>query len=130
MQEIAFVSIEEVVIIHEKMIEIGGGASGIRDIELLHSAIERPKASFSDKYLYNSILKMGSAMLQSLVKNHPFVDGNKRTAFFATLRFFEKNDLSFSIKINEITPFMVSVTTESLTVKEISNWFSARKKSS
>lgn len=128
MRKIEFVSLEEAVIIHEKMIEIGGGTSGIRDIELLHSSIERPKASFSDKYLYKSILEMGSAMLQSLAKNHPFIDGNKRTAFFATLRFFEKNGLAFSIKKNEITPFMVSVTTESLTVKKISNWFSVRKK--
>lgn len=130
MQKIAFVSMEEVVIIHEKMFEIGGGSAEIRDIELLHSAIERPKASFSDKYLYGSILEMGAAMLQSLVKNHPFIDGNKRTAFFTTLRFFEKNGLAFSIKKNEITPFMVLVTTKNLTVKKISSWFSVRKKGS
>lgn len=88
MQEIAFISIEEVVIIHEKMIEIGGGSSGIRDIELLHSAINRPKTSFSDKYLYSSVLEIGSAMLQSLVKNYPFIDGNKRTAFFYCIALF------------------------------------------
>lgn len=130
MQEVAFVSMEEVVIIHEKMIEIGGGSSGIRDIELLHSAIERPKASFSDKYLYNSRLTMGSALLQSLVKNHPFIDGNKRTAFFTTLRFFEKNGLSFSLKEREIVSFIVSVATKNLSVEEIAHWLNVRKKSS
>ncbi|MEX0895599.1 MAG: type II toxin-antitoxin system death-on-curing family toxin [Patescibacteria group bacterium] len=126
MQNIAFISIEEVVIIHERMIEIGGGSSGIRDIELLHSAIERPKASFSGKYVYNSVIEMGSAMLQSLAKNHPFVDGNKRTAFFATLRFFEKNNYRFALKNSEIVTFMVSVDTKSLSVEEITDWFNER----
>jgi death on curing protein len=124
MSDILFISIEEVVVIHEKMIEIGGGSSGIRDIELLHSAIERPKASFGGKYLYSSVLGMGSAMLQSLVKNHPFVDGNKRTAFFATLRFFDKNDLHFVFQSKEIVSFMVKVDTQSLSVNEIADWFS------
>lgn len=121
-----FVSIEEVVIIHEKMIEIGGGLSGIRDIELLHAAVERPKASFGGKYLYRSTFEMGAAMLQSLVKNHPFIDGNERTVFFSTLRFFEKNDLSFRISSTEIVDFMVSVDTQSLAVKAIADWFETR----
>jgi death-on-curing protein len=124
MNDIVFVSIEEVVVIHEKMIEIGGGSSGIRDIELLHSAIERPKASFSDRYLYNSVLEMGSAMLQSLVKNHPFIDGNRRTAFFVTLRFFEKNNLHFVFQNREIVSFMIRVDTRNLSVHEIADWFS------
>ena len=67
-------------------------------------------------------------MLQPLVKNHPFIDGNKRTAFFTTLRFFEKNGLNFSFKKSEIASFMVSVATKSLSVKKISNWFNANRK--
>ena len=126
MDDIVFVPIEEVVVIHERMIKIGGGSSGIRDIELLHSAIERPRASFSGEYLYKSVLEMGAAMLQSLVKNHPFVDGNKRTAFFATLRFFERNGLKFHMKNKELVDFMVKVDTENLTIKEIVMWFEKR----
>lgn len=123
MDDIVFLSIEEIVVIHEKMVEIGGGSAGIRDIELLHSAIERPKAMFGGKRLYKSLLEMGSAMLQSLVKNHPFVDGNKRTAFFATLRFFERNSISFTFKNDDIVSFMVQVDTKNLSVREIRNWF-------
>lgn len=128
MKDVNFLLIEEVVIIHEKMIEIGGGASGIRDIELLHSALGRPKASFSGDYLYPDILHMGGAILQSLVKNHPFVDGNKRTAFFAALRFFDKNEIEFAFKDVEIVAFMVRVDIDNLSVEEIVKWFKKRRK--
>ncbi len=127
MDDIAFLSIEEVVVIHEKMIEIGGGSHGIRDIELLHSAVGRAKASFGGKYLYTSILEMGAAMLQSLVKNHPFIDGNKRTALFAALRFYERNGLTYDIRSKDIAGFMVNVDTESLSIKEIVDWFEERR---
>lgn len=123
MDKILFLTMEEAVVIHEKMIEIGGGSPGILDLELLHSAIERPKAMFGGEYLYQSILDMGSAMLQSLVKNHPFVDGKKRTAFFSTLRFLERNDQRFSLQSSDIVNFMVRVDTEDLKVTEISKWF-------
>lgn len=108
------------------MIEIGGGSPGIRDIELLHSAIERPKASFGGEYLYSSVLDMGAAVLQSLVKNHPFIDGNKRTAFFATLRFFQRNDHLFTFENKDIVKFIVDVDTKNLSISDIATWFEKR----
>ncbi|MBP9798221.1 type II toxin-antitoxin system death-on-curing family toxin [Candidatus Woesebacteria bacterium] len=126
MDDLEFLLIEEVVIIHEKMIEVGGGSSGIRDIELLHSAIERAKATFGGKYLYNSIFDMAAALLQSLVKNHPFIDGNKRTAFFSMLRFLQKNSLELNVDNDEIVDFMVKVDTENLSIAAISKWVEVR----
>jgi len=126
MDEVHFLSIEEVVVIHDRMIEIGGGAEGIRDVELLHSALGRPKATFSGVFLYSNVFDMAAAMIQSIVKNHPFVDGNKRTAFFGTLRFFEKNGFKFEMKNTEIVDFMVRVDTQNLTVEQISVWFKKR----
>ncbi|MFS8159371.1 MAG: type II toxin-antitoxin system death-on-curing family toxin [Candidatus Roizmanbacteria bacterium] len=123
MTAIYFLSIEEVLIIHEKMIDIGGGSSGLRDIELLHSALGRSQASFGGEFLYNSIVEMGAAMLQSLVKNHPFIDGNKRTAFFSTLRFLEKNGYELKFQDDEIVKFMVEVDTKNLSIKEMSAFF-------
>lgn len=93
---------------------------------MLHSALERPKASFSGKFLYHSLPEMGGAMLQSLVKNHPFVDGNKRTAFFTTLRFLEKNGLLFLLDDKDIVDLMILASTRGLTVKEIGDWFTLR----
>ncbi|MCA9371327.1 type II toxin-antitoxin system death-on-curing family toxin [Candidatus Woesebacteria bacterium] len=121
-----FLTIEEVIVIHDKMIEIGGGTSGLRDIEMLQAAIERPKATFAGAFLYKNTLEMGSALLQSLVKNHPFIDGNKRTAFFSTLRFFEKNNIRLNLKNKEIVYLMIKTDTDSLSVAEIASWFSKR----
>lgn len=117
-----FVTLEEVLSIHEAMIEIGGGREGILDFTLLHSAIERPKAQFGGKFLYSSIFLMAGAMLQSLVKNHPFADGNKRTAFFTTLRLLEKNGYTFQASKKTIIDFMVSVDINKLAFEEIALW--------
>lgn len=65
------------------MIKRFGGTPGIRDITLLESAIARPQASFEQKDLYSEIFVKAAALMESLLKNHPFIDGNKRTAFTA-----------------------------------------------
>lgn len=123
MQRLYFPTIEEVVAIHDRLIEIGGGSPGIRDIGLLHSAVERPKTSFAGKYLYSSLFQMGASLLYSLANNHAFVDGNKRIAFFTALRFFDKNEITFIIKNNEIVSFMVNVVENKLEIEDIEVWF-------
>lgn len=110
------------------MIEVGGGRAGIHDFTLLHSAIERPKAQFGGKYLYSSIWQMAAAMLQSLVKNHPFEDGNKRTAYFSTMRFLRINGYRLHAETKEVIPFMRSVDVENLTLEQIAAWFKKNTK--
>lgn len=117
-----FISLDEVVVIHDQMIMIGGGSGGVKDFSLLHSAVERPRAQFGGKYLYESVWEMAGALLQSLVKNHPFADGNKRTAYFSCLRFLNKNRIDLFVKRKDILEFMVSVDVEDLEVKEIAEW--------
>lgn len=81
-----YISIEEVLVIHDMMLEVAGGREGVRDFALLHSALERPRAGFGGEEMYETVwLKVG-ALIQSLVKNHPFSDGNKRTPLFCGLR--------------------------------------------
>ena len=121
--DISFLTIEDVIVIHEKMLDIGGGSSGLRDIELLYSALGRPKSSFSGTYLYPSIYKMGASLLHSLANNHPFIDGNKRTAFFSTALFLRKNDIEIKTNTEEITSLMIQVTTKDLSIKNIADWF-------
>lgn len=123
-----FITLDEVLAIHDRMIEIGEGKEGIHDFTLLHSAVERPKAQFSDKYLYPSIFLMAAALLHSLVKNRPFNDGNKRTAYFSTVRFLQKNKYILAPKEKEIVSFMVKVDTENKTVEEISDWLKKHTK--
>lgn len=124
-----FLLLEEVLAIHEQMLEIGGGREGIRDFTLLHSAIERPKAQYSGQDLYPSIWLMAAAMLQSLVKNHPFEDGNKRTAYFSTMRFLRKNGYFLEPKKEKgIIKFMIEADTKNKNIEQIAVWLRKNSK--
>ncbi len=123
-----YLSLEEVYAIHAKMIAVGGGRSDIHDFTLLHSAIERPKATFGGKDLYPNVWKKAAALLHSLVKNHPFDDGNKRTAYYTTKRFLFLNGYVLSGKKEEIIDFMVSVDVENFSLNEIAAWLKTRSK--
>ena len=74
----AFLTFAEVIEIHDYQIENFGGASGLRDIELLKSAIGMPSATFGGTFLHPTVYEMASAYLFHLAEKHPFVDGNKR----------------------------------------------------
>ena len=114
--------LEEVLAIHQRMLQVGGGRGGVRDFTLLHSATERPRASFGGKDLYPSIWTKAAALMQSLVKNHPFNDGNKRTAFFSTLRFLHKNHYQLTAPGPEIIKFMINVDVKKLSTDHIATW--------
>ena len=73
-----FLSLEEVLEIHQQQIENYGGGPGVRDISLLESAIAQPQATFSTEFLHDSMPAMAAAYLFHICRNHPFVDGNKR----------------------------------------------------
>lgn len=117
-----FVSIEEAYAIHERMLKVAGGRAGIHDFAMLHSAIERPKAQFGGKYLYDTIWLMAGALLQSMVRNHPFEDGNKRTAYYTTKRFLFKNGYVLNPKTEDVLGFMVNVDVKHTSHEEIAAW--------
>lgn len=71
-----YLTLAEVLAFHEVLIEEFGGAEGIRDLGALESALFRPRTGY-----YRDVIEEGAALLESLVQNHPFVDGNKRVAF-------------------------------------------------
>jgi len=91
-----FLSFSEVLQIHEDQISRYGGSLGIRDVGLLESALAMPAASFGDKFLHEDIFEMAAAYLFHIVKNHPFVDGNKRVGAVASLVFLIMNDIDFA----------------------------------
>lgn len=90
-----FLSLTEVLEIHQDQVIRYGGTSGIRDTGLLTSALAMPSATFSGEFLHTDIYEMAAAYLFHLVKNHPFLDGNKRTGALAALVFLELNGWSF-----------------------------------
>lgn len=84
--EVRFLSTDEVLAMHVRLIERFGGSEGVRDPGLLESALYRPQCGY-----YDDLAQMAAALFESLVMNHPFVDGDKRVAFFATDTFLRLN---------------------------------------
>jgi death on curing protein len=99
---VLFLSVDEVLAIHERVIEQFGGASGIRDLGLLESALYRPRSGY-----YEDLSTMAAALFESLLINHPFVDGNKRAAFFATDVFLRLNGWRFDVEPKEANRFII-----------------------
>ncbi len=86
-----FLTLAEVIEIHGDQIQRYGGQSGLRDIGLLESALAQPEASFAGEWLHRDLYEMAAAYTFHLCQNHPFIDGNKRTALAAALVFLELN---------------------------------------
>jgi death-on-curing protein len=96
LREPLFLGLDEVVEIHSDQIKRYGGHSGIRDIELLKSAIAMPATSFGGDYLHTDIYEMAAAYLYHIVRNHPFIDGNKRTGAVASVVFLMMNGIEIN----------------------------------
>lgn len=99
---VQFLSVDEVLALHERVIEKFGGASGIRDPGLLESALFRPQSGY-----YEGLEQMAAAMFESLLINHPFVDGNKRVAFFGMDVFLRLNGWKMQVNAKEAYAFLM-----------------------
>lgn len=123
-----YVDIGQVYLIHELIIKRARTKAGIRDFTLLHSAVERPKATFQGRDLYSTIFDKAAALLQSLCLNHPFTDGNKRTAWASAHKFSWDNGYHLKSTKEEAADFMVYVDNQKPTLKEISSWLKKHSK--
>jgi len=121
-KNIIFLKTEQVLFIHDQMVKRFGGSHGLRDLGLVESAVARPQATFSREYLYISIFDKAAALFQSLLKNHSFVDGNKRTALTSAGLFLKKNGYKLVNQHKEEVEFAVRVDNGNLTVEQISKW--------
>lgn len=100
----------------------------VRDIGLLESAVGRPLASFDGKDLYPDIFYKSAALLQSLLKNHPFVDGNKRTALSSAGLFLRINGYMLRNMHKEEVKFAIRVDNEHLSLEQIAAWLKRHTK--
>lgn len=117
-----YLSTKNIIQIHFEIIEATGNAHGIRDVGLLESAAGRPRASYGGKNLYPNIFLKTSALVHSLLLNHPFVDGNKRTAVVAMIEFLELNKKFFKSTQKELVGFALWVENKKPTIEEIAAW--------
>ena len=119
---IHYLNAEQILFIHARLIQETGGENGIRDLGLLRSAAARPQATFDQADLYPDIFAKAAALFQSLVNNHPFVDGNKRTGITSTVLFLQINGYSFQTSQDEMVSFTLSVAQGAETIESISAW--------
>ena len=97
-----FLTVADVLAIHAGQLELYGGESGVRDPGLLESAIAQPQASFGGEFLHVDLFEMAAAYLFHITKNHPFIDGNKRTGLVAALVFLDLNGVSVEGERSEL----------------------------
>lgn len=119
---------QKVLFIHDQVVKRTGGSHGVRDISLVESAVYRPQVTFDGNDLYEGIFNKAAALLQSLLKNHPFVDGNKRTALASAGLFLRLNGYELINAKKEEVEFAIKVDNKHLDIEEISKWFQKHSK--
>jgi death-on-curing protein len=105
------------------MIAETGGLHGVRDLGMLLSALGRPRATFGDDELYPDLFSKTAALMDSLVRNHPFMDGNKRTAIVSSGIFLRLNGFQLKVKNEEMVRFTLACAQAQLSMEDITNWF-------
>jgi death on curing protein len=115
-----FVSNSQVIKIHDRQIETFGGTTGIRDEGLLDSALAQPQATFGGELLHPTIYEQAAAYLYHLAMNHPFIDGNKRTAFAVMDTFINLNGYSLNLSAEETYNMVIRVVRREISKGELS----------
>jgi len=117
-----WIALEAVLEIHNSVIESTGGSYGLRDENALESALFSPLATFDGRELYPGIFEKVAVLLYKIANNHPFLDGNKRTAFVVALTIFAVNGYEFKFTQDEVVSFMLSVARGDSDPRQICQW--------
>ena len=117
-----YLSAQQVLFLHARLIAETGGIHGVRDIGLFESAVARPQATFGGEDLYPDVFLKAAILMHSLVGNHPFVDGNKRTGIAAAGLFLRRNSWRPAADNVELQSFTLSVAHIQPEVAEIAVW--------
>jgi len=122
------ISLEELIWMHTVAVTEFGGLQGIRDGGLLESALARPLATFGGKNLNDTPFKRAAALAESLVLNHGFVDGNKRTAMYAMAAWLERKGYVFEAARGELRDLALTIASHQLSTEQIAGWLAERSK--
>lgn len=117
-----FLTPEQVLFIHARVMAFSGGRHGVRDLGLLAAAVARPQATFDQQELYPDTFSKAAALLESLILNHPFVDGNKRTGIAAAALFLRRNGWRLETSNEALASFTLRVADGHVPLVEIAAW--------
>jgi death-on-curing protein len=117
-----YLSLPEVLYLHRRILETSGGYPGLRDLSGLESALAQPKQSFGGSDLYPSLMDKAAALCFSIVRNHPFVDGNKRIAHAAMETFLVLNGVEITANVDEQERVMLGLAAGEMTRESLVQW--------
>ncbi len=119
-----YLTLREVLELYQRVMEIGGGAQGIRDLQALQSSIAQPRMTFGGQELYANVVAKAAALGNSLIKNHPFVDGNKRIGHAAMETFLMLNGYEIRAEVSEQEEVIMKVAACEMGRAELEQWLS------
>lgn len=122
-----YFSLQEVLAFHDRILERFGGRSGVRDMGLLESALEQPMLTVFGQELHPTPELKAAAYLYHLAQNHPFVDGNKRTAYTAIALFLRVNGFHLKAAEDELFDLTLAVANGQMEKEEIAVWVVAHR---
>lgn len=117
-----YLTLEEIFLLHGKIIAQSGGLEGCRDVGALESAVVQPFVTFGDTELYPDIAEKASALCYSLVMNHPFIDGNKRIGHFAMAVFLALNGYEIEAEIDDQEQLILNLADGKLKRNDLTTW--------
>jgi len=125
-----YFDLEALLLLHFKIIEDFGGSHGIRDTGRLESIVAAPAQEVFGQALYKTVYEKAAVYIKNIVADHPFVDGNKRTAITAGSIFLQRHGYVMTATSKELEDFAVQVATDHLKIDEIAAWLKAHAKKS
>lgn len=126
---IVYLSVEQILALHEALVGRFGGAAAVRDRGALESAVARPAMTFGGEDLYPDVAAKSAALMHSLVLNHPFIDGNKRIGVSAAEYFLERNRYLLVASDEELEKLTLSVAQGQVEAEALAIWFRQRLRS-
>ena len=117
-----YLNAEQIMFIHSRLIKETGGSKGIHELSALLSAAGCPQSSFDDQDLYKELFSKAAALIDSLIRNHPFVDGNKRTGMTAGALFLRLNGYTLNAANEDLVSVVLGVAQSQLDLEQIATW--------
>ena len=124
MKEPAWVGVLETVVLHDLQLVAFGGAAGVRDVGALQSALARPRNLWAYGKKKPSLERLATAYAFGIIKNHPFVDGNKRTALVVSFAFLEVNGVEMNASEEEAYRVFMDLASGRVSEEELGDWIS------
>jgi death-on-curing protein len=120
-----YLTLKEILELHRRIIQLSGGLAGVREMGILESALAQPLMTFGDEELYPTIVEKASALSFSLIKNHPFLDGNKRIGHAAMETFLVLNGHEVDAPVDEQEQVILKVASSELGRDYFTGWLRA-----